>query len=238
MKPVHWIVMPIYNQRRLTQDAIESCLAQDIGDVRVLCPIDRGDDGVAEYLRSLHPLVQAINLPGAGVTLAWNASLSHVFGPGGAAYALVVNADTRLRPDAYRRLVSDGGLFVTCVGTSSGAAWPGGEPNGEKRPHPDFSCFLLRRECWQRVGPFDEQMRIYCSDLDYHLRMHKAGIGAFCLDLPFWHYSSGALKQTDPEDRERILRQAQQDREAFERKWGFKGGSEEYYAAFKQEAPE
>lgn len=235
----NWIVMPTRNCQRLTRDAIASCLAQDIGDVRILACDDGSGDGVRQWLQTLAPTVQTICWPDAGVSRLWNMALSHIFDRRGAAYALVVNSDVRLRPDAYRRLVSDGGLFVTCVGTSSGASFPGGEPDPEaKRPHPDFSCFLIRRECWERVGPFDEDMRIYASDQDMHLRIHKAGIWAGCLDLPFYHYASGTLKQADEADRDRIMRIAEQDREAFEQKWGFRGGSDEYYKAFGHGAPE
>src|SRR5262249_25039246 len=165
----------------------------------------------------------------------WNIALSHLFDVRSAEAVLVVNNDVKLRPDAYKRLLSDGGLFVTCVGTSSGADFPGGEPSGEKRPHPDFSCFLIRSECWRRVGAFDETMRIYTSDLDYHIRMHQAGIHAECLDLPFHHYSSGTLKQAAEADRDRILKIAEEDRKAFERKWGVSAGSPEYYKLFEEE---
>lgn len=237
MKRLNYIVMPIYNCLALTRDAIDSCLEQDIDDVRVLCVLDKATDGVGQYLRSLHPRVQTIAMPGCGVSKAWNAALSHAFDRGGAGAVLVVNSDVRLRPDAYRRLLDDGGLFVTCVGTSSGAKFPGGEPSGRTRPHPDFSAFLIRRECWQKVGQFDETMRIYTSDGDYHLRMHRAGINAYCLDLPFWHYASGTLKQTDEADRERILKIAQTDREAFRAKWGFEMGSSQYYAQFSPASP-
>lgn len=234
-QPLNWIVMPIYNQLALTRDAIASCLAQDIaGGVRVLTVIDRGDDGVAQWLRAQHPAVEVVAAPGCGVSKAWNLALDHIFNTLEMEHALVINSDVRLRPDTYRLLLGDGAGFVTCVGTSSGAKFPGGEPSGRKRPHPDFSAFLIRRECWQRIGRFDERLKIYTSDLDYHIRMHQAGIDAFCIDLPFWHYASGALKHTDVDDRERILKQAQLDREAFTVKWGVQAGSPEYYDLFKQ----
>jgi GT2 family glycosyltransferase len=240
VKP-NYIVMPIYNCLALTRDAIASCLAQDIpGGVRVLCVIDRGTDGVAHWLRAQGPMVQVVEAPGCGVSKAWNLALGHVFDALRLPTALVVNSDVRLRPDTYRRLRDDSGVFVTCVGTSSGATFPGGEPSGKTRPHPDFSCYLIRRECWERVGQFDPGMRIYCSDGDFHLRMHQAGIEAYCLDLPFWHYASGTLKEADPEDRGRILAQATADRLAFFNKWGCDMGSPNYYKKFGEgrEAPD
>lgn len=236
---VSWAVMPIHECKHLTRDAVESVLAQEgVSEVRLLCVLDKATDGVGQLLWGYHPRVQTIAMPGVGVSKCWNASLARIFDFWGAPAALVVNSDVRLRPDAYKRLLDDGGLFVTCVGTSSGAKFPGGEPSGQKRPHPDFSCFLIRCECWERVGPFDESMRIYASDQDYHLRMHRAGISAYCLDLPFWHYASGTLKNGTIEDRERILKQAEEDRGRFRSKWGFAGGSDEYYRQFKTGAPE
>src|SRR5262249_27026434 len=154
---------PVYNNLALTRDAVKTALAQDIKDVRIVAVVDRGDDGTLAYLRS-HPDVLVISLPACGVTKAWNVALSYVFDQQRLPHALVINNDVRLRPDTYRLLVEDDGPFVTCVGTSSGAEWPGGVPSGMKRPHPDFSCFLIRRECWQKVGPFDSSLRIYTSD--------------------------------------------------------------------------
>ena len=240
--PINWIVMPIYECLALTRDAIATCLAQDIpGGVQVLAVIDRGTDGVAHWLRAQGPRVQVVEAPGCGVSKAWNLGLNYIFNTLEAPHALVINSDVRLRPDTYRLLVGDGGGFVTCVGTSSGAKFPGGTPSGRVRPHPDFSCFLIRRELRDRIGPFDSAMRIYCSDGDYHLRMQKSGLSAYCIDLPFYHYASGTLKNADPDDRERILKIAAADREVFTAKWGFEMGSSEYYEQFngkKPEAPE
>lgn len=100
------------------------------------------------------------------------------------------------------------------------------------RPHPDFSCFLIRRECWERVGQFDERINAYCGDGDYHLRMHRAGVHAYCLPIPFTHIASGTAKAASPELVVELAREADEDRATFKQKWGFTVGSEEYYACF------
>lgn len=227
------VLMLTYNGLAMTRDAVESVLAQDV-PTKLLVLDDGSLDGTLPYLHSLDSnRVQVIACKHRGVSALWNLGLSYLFSQG-AEHVLVVNNDIKLRPDALRLLIADGGQFVTCVGTSSGALWPGGEPSGMKRPHPDFSCFLIRQECWRKVGKFDEDMRIYCSDGSYHLRMHKAGINAYCLDIPFWHYASGTLKEASAEDVLRISEQARMDREAFARKWGTEMGSDDYYKMFKE----
>lgn len=230
----NWALMLTYNCLALTRNAVKSVLAQDI-PTTLLVMDDGSTDGSLEYLRSLYPRVRLHACQQAGVSYLWNRGLEYLFDKEGAPYVFCVNNDTEVRPDTIRLLAGDGGLFVTCVGTSSGADFPGGKPSGERRPHPDFSAFLIRRECWEKIGPFDEAMRCYASDGDYHLRMHKAGIEAVSLDLPFYHVASGTLKNAEENERQRILDRAKLDREAFELKWHFSMGSPEYYAAFEKE---
>ncbi len=116
--------------------------------------------------------------------------------------------------------------------------YPAPDP-AKSRSHPDFSCYLIRRECWEHVGPFDEGMNgAYCEDSDYHLRMHRAGIEALCLDLPFYHVGAGTLKNADPKDAKRIRENADRNRALFKVKYGVDVGSVGYYFLFNHGAPE
>lgn len=49
-----------------------------------------------------------------------------------------------------------------------------------QRPHPDFSCLLIRSEVADAVDWFDEAyFPTFCEDYpDMHVRMHRAGIRA------------------------------------------------------------
>ncbi|MHC4521813.1 MAG: glycosyltransferase family 2 protein [Planctomycetota bacterium] len=184
-------------------------------------------------------------------------------------YCLVVNNDVRLRPDTYRHLVEDGGGFVTAVGTKdpekiepeigsedlhSNDLWCGHQPNtgtvigrcywpnpnpDAKRPHPDFSCYLIRRPTWEKVGPFNENFKGgFCEDWDMHVRLHKAGIAACCIDLPFVHYGSQTLPLMTEEERRLAQDQAGRNREYFKELHGFEGGSKEYYDFFGHDTPD
>lgn len=102
-----------------------------------------------------------------------------------------------------------------------------------KRPHPDMSCYLIRRHVWETVGEFDENfIGGYGEDGDIHLRMHRAGITAWALELPFLHYGAQTVTNADQNERKRIQKQADLNRDYFAKKYGFRMGSDEYYAAF------
>ncbi len=229
----NWIITLCHNALPLTQRAIESFLAQDIGDVRVLAFNNGSTDGTPRYLDTLYPRVQTIHYyPQKGVSYGWDTCLKAVFDTG-VEHALVSANDVELRSDTYRVLLGDGGGFVTGVGTSDGALYPGGAPSGARRPHPDFSLFLIRKAVWEEVGCFDETMVSWASDLDYHLRMEKAGIQAVSIDLPFYHVAAGTIKSASKREQDELGQQAERDRARFEAKWNLKVGSDEYYAQFK-----
>jgi len=235
---VNPILCPVRNGLHLTREAVRTFLAQDIGDVEVLLIDNDSQDGTAQWLWS-QP-VQAVHFrPGKSVAASWNFGLSHLFGKG-AEYVLVVNNDVELRPDTMRHLVADGGLFVTAVGTRDRQkiAEPYAVPSEHKRPHPDFSCFLIRRAAWELVGPFNESyVGAYCEDADYHLRLHRAGVHAECLDLAFLHYGAQTLVNADKVEAAAIRANADHNRALFLERNGVAVGSAEYYALFGHVAP-
>lgn len=268
---MNWIIVPVRNNLHLTKKAVASFRKQDIGDVAILLIDNASTDGTAEWLNTQNGITRATFDPPASVAKSWNFGLKTAFDYG-ADWALVVNNDVELRPDTYRRLVEDGGGFVTAVGTRDkekikphedyvfgtikGGTYQAGDavmvddltkvepwfmqPDPDKRrPHPDFSCFLIRRWVYEKVGPFDEKFEIaFCEDGDYDLRMYRAGIRAYCLDLPFLHHGSMTIKNADDAEIRKIQRQADVNRRYFEKKWGFPMASEAYYRALDKGGPE
>lgn len=194
-------------------------------------------DGTGPWLRSLigygqrNIMVQS-HLRPHSLNRVWNESLRLAFHSLKLDYALVINNDLVLRPDTYRLLVADGGAFVTGVSVSDEKLLLSADP-ASKSPHPSFSCFLIRRSTWEKVGEFDEDYWAYCSDADFHLRMDRIGIDAYAIAVPFLHEVSGTIKHADNATRELLMKRADADRETFQRKYGFAVGSPEYYSAFR-----
>lgn len=226
------ICVPIVVGVEQTRECINSLLAQDIETT--VFAIDNGSkDGCSTLLRSYGSSISRIAYTQTrSLNAVWNDALTMAFGSLKLEHALVVNNDLVLRPDAYRLLLADGGDFVTGVGVGTMAEIA--EINtGSRSPHPTFSCFLIRKKVWEEVGKFDEAYWAYASDCSYHLRMHRLGIPAYAIDVPFYHVNSGTMKRLEDADRDALQLKADADRAHFRMVYGFEVGSPEYEAAFK-----
>ncbi len=126
--------------------------------------------------------------------------------------------------------------FVTCVSVNDPAqaefdalTW-----SQHIREHPDFSCFMIHKDVTDKVGWFDEEYYpAYCEDSSYHVRLHRAGIRAVCVDIPFLHHGAGTLKSASAGEVARIRRGADRNRERFRLAYGCLPGSVEYQELFQ-----
>lgn len=234
MPMMNAIIVPVVVGPLMTQRAIESAAAQDIRDGVTVLALDNGSrDGTSFTLRTLpcvvrtYPVQQSLNK-------VWNDALSWAFDQEQLDRVLVINNDVKLRPDTYRLLARDSGSFVTGVSVSEEEQTRHVHPSS-RSPHPCFSCFLMRKDVWQKVGRFDERYWAFASDGDYHLRMDRAGIDAYAIDVPFLHLGSGTMKALRNEERDELQRRADADRALFHQQYGFEIGSEAYYKAFRHE---
>jgi GT2 family glycosyltransferase len=219
------------NNVHLTKRTVESALAQDM-QVTVMVIDNASTDGTCQYLASKRGLSSISYVEQKSLSACWNAGLRAAWATGHG-HALVLNNDVEIRPDMYRLLLESRRPFVSGVSVlSSNRLYPDTDKS-VFRPHPDFSAFLITKECFDKVGPFDESYYpAYCEDCDYHIRMHRAGVVAGCIDVPFLHHSSSTLKSASPDDRYAIERGAEENRQRFLEKYGCLPGSVEYSAIF------
>lgn len=87
------------------------------------------------------------------------------------------------------------------------------------------------------MGPFDECFTpAWFEDNSYHIRMHRAGIEAYSIDLPFWHVGGGAqtLKRATGEEAANLNAAFARNRELFVSVYGCDpSNTEEYEKLFK-----
>jgi len=62
--------------------------------------------------------------------------------------------------------------------------------------HPLGACMVVRREALQKVGGMDEGFFMYCEELDWAMRMHRAGWGVYCVPAAeLVHYAGQSTRQ-------------------------------------------
>src|SRR3990167_5013964 len=107
----NWIVCLTRNNLPLTQKAIQSFRAQDIGSVQILVLDNGSTDNTVPWLNSQKDLFVIANRPPKSVAASWNVGLKWLFEPKWAdgntvlppmaESVLVCNNDVVLRPDTY-----------------------------------------------------------------------------------------------------------------------------------------
>ena len=220
-----------HNNLALTKRCVESIRSQDIS-TRLFVFDNGSGDGTSDWLveQGFDGMAHPEN---KGVSYGWNVGLSFVF-EGEVNHCLVIGSDTVLPPWFYRTLLSVEIPFVTGVAVDSMEQAFQNPDIKPFTPNPDFSAFLIRREAWETIGPFDENMKLYCSDCDLHIRGHKLGVPMMKASVPFYHERSSTLRLAPAEERTQLEAQANNDRAVFYQKWGCVPGTKQYEDLFRE----
>jgi len=228
-----WVIVVFLNNVAQTLEAVKDALAQTCHPNVLL--IDNGC--VEEYEDQFEKLGQVYlwphNPPLRSLAATWNAALDFVFKQPGQESALVINNDVRLQTKAYVVLKHEArrraALFISGVGVTKeqfdlvdrhgellGIADQGG---------PDFSCYLISKECHEKYRFDENYIPCYVEDVDYHRRLLLAGDGdkIFSVNVPYLHIDSGSgtLKAMSPVARTATEAMINNGSRAYHvRKWG------------------
>lgn len=225
------ILIVARNNLHLTKKAIISALDQDTG-CDVIVVDNASTDGSSKYLSSKGPISLISYTRQQSLSTCWNVGLETIW-RFSLSPVLVLNNDVEIRPDMYRRLYNLHRSFVTGVSvrTREEMERPGDELS--QSPHPDFSCFMISQSAYEITGKFDVgYFPAFYEDNDYHIRMHRAGVHAISVDIPFLHHGSQTIKNADPNEISRIQRGADECRRRFQARYGCLPGTPEYDALF------
>jgi GT2 family glycosyltransferase len=220
-----------HNNLTLTKACVASALKQDV-PCDVLVFDNASSDNTPQWLGATGTIVIAVK-DRMSVAGCWNFVLELAFTPGKYDAVLVLNNDTEVREDCVRWLSADPAPFVTAISVRTREEMNYPNPPTTRRPHPDFSCFMIKCECWKRVGRFDERFEVaFFEDNDYHVRAHRAGVELIGIDLPFLHHGSQTVKRADPAEMRMIQRAAERNRKLFRSIYGCEPGSKDYENLF------
>lgn len=229
------IVVPVRNCLSYTRNAVGTFRKQDVeGGVSILILDNASTDGTGPWLNSQHDLLRARFSPPKSVAASWNLGLEWFF-TRKAEHVLVVNNDVLLRPDTYRELLAANLPFATGVGVSTVEQMNETFVRSD-RCRPDFACYLIRREAWKQLGPFNESYAgAFYEDNAFHVKAWRRGVHLTCIGIPFWHAASATLKNADEQMAKEINEKAERNKERFKEQFGCYTRTPEYDALFAPE---
>lgn len=175
------VVVTTYNYAAYLPQAIDSVLAQQYDEYEVIVVDDGSTDDTADVVRRYlgHPQVRYVRRPNGGQASAKNLGVRLAVGE----YVAFLDADDVWRPDKLRKQIplfasrpDVGIVFARCVRIDKTGV-PRGEPGLPLHRgwvtrqlfienFIPFSSSVVRRECFTRVGMFDERLAMA---IDYDL---------------------------------------------------------------------
>lgn len=181
------IYIPAYNAACYIQDAVQSCLDQNFGDLEVCICDDGSTDNTAEILEAAfknNPKVRWITQENGGIGKATNTAINLCRGM----YIGQLDADDRLKPNAVRACVEvlDGNMHVDAVygdcdyidkdGKYIRDGWCGGEFSREWMATGMIATHfrMFRKRLWSRTIGCNERIK-NAVDLDLWLKLYERG---------------------------------------------------------------
>jgi GT2 family glycosyltransferase len=195
------IIIPNWNGLRFLPACLASIQQQQFSSQQIIVVDNGSSDGSLDYLRTEQPQVQLISLPeNRGFSAAVNAGIRSSDAP----YIFLLNNDTELPPDCLAHLfkaaeaMPDYDVFAPKMLSfqqrdvldgagdaylRGGAGYRLGTMEKDSaiynQPGPVFGACagaaLYRRSLFERIGLFDEDFFAYLEDVDFNLRLNRAG---------------------------------------------------------------
>lgn len=237
----------VKEQHDLTVEALESLLAQDIGQMDVLL-IDNGSTykGTWEHFEMIRAMylgdgdeyvhhVHAVrNKENASPVKMVNRALNYLWKQGHEKVFAIPN-DVIVPSNAYR-LMNEWPRGLVCASATEERDFPRVEATEAVNECTPAAVAVIRK--WfhdalvAKDGYYlDEEFFHYASDMDFAIRMRACGLCGIQLSLPYFHQCSSSWRMLPHADGKKITDQADLDRVYFEKKWGFGVSSEEYSSA-------
>lgn len=183
------IIIPCYGQAHWLPDAIESALAQTV-PCEVIVVNDGSPDNTSEVAK-MYP-VRLVEKENGGLSSARNAGIKEATGD----WILTLDADDKIAPNFIEKCLENKDNYdIIATGQQEF-----GDTNRIWFPHPhptfdDFitanrinCCSLFKKEIWEKIGGYDEDMKLGYEDWDFWLRATQRGYKVKTIQEPLFFY--------------------------------------------------
>ena len=221
-QPIAAVIIPCFNYGAYVEEAVESALKQTLQNVQVIV-VDDGstDERTRHVLRKLESIerIRVMHQPNRGLSAARNAGINATQ----ARYICCLDADDRIDQTYLEKTVAllevrkDIGIgypLVKLFGDED-RIWRTRDLDArlllERNTIPAAAVF--RREAWEQVGGYDEDMRLGYEDWEFWLRIARLGYrGRLVPDLLIEHRRHGRTMTHHAQERHQELAGVIRDR--------------------------
>lgn len=202
------IIIPCYKQAHWLSDAIESALNQTYKDVEVIVVNDGSPDNTSEVARR-YP-VKLIEQENGGLSSARNTGIKESKGE----WILTLDSDDKIAPRFIETLIGKNDI-VSCDIMEFGdshSMWrlPIDIPTLQDELHNNtiHCCSLYKKEIWDKIGGYDENMRIGYEDWDFWTRAMIYGYKISIVREPLFFYRKhGVSMVTEAKNKHKLIRE-------------------------------
>jgi len=181
------IIIPAYNYGHYIAETIESCLKQTVPPLEIIVVDDGSADNTKEIVAK-YP-VKYIYQANRGLSGARNTGIAAATGD----YILCLDSDDTIEEHFLEFTVDVDDIVAVFV-----TEFDGREEHYRFLDHPTYADFrkhnqivassLFRRKIWEKVGGYDEQMKLGYEDWDFWIRATKAGFSVTTVPIRLFNY--------------------------------------------------
>ena len=214
--PLVSVIIPCYNDGHYLDDSVSSAKAQTFTDIEIIIVNDGStDEATLKKLRSFNdPLITVLHKENGHLSSARNHGIRHAKGQ------VIVTLDA---DDKFENIFIEKGVNVLNTEKSIGAVtcylksfglkkykWKplGGDLKNFLYRQESCASAMFRKECWEKAGGYDEQMKSGYEDWEFWIRLTASGWKVHVLKEYLLHYrvtgKSMLLTQSEPK-REAIV---------------------------------
>jgi glycosyltransferase involved in cell wall biosynthesis len=181
--PLVSVIIPCYNDGHYLDDSISSARNQLFKDLEIIVVNDGSTDGATiQKLASLNdPLITVLHKENGHLSSARNYGIRHAKGQ----FIVTLDADDKFESSfidkGVKMLQADNKTgAVTCYLKSFGLRkfrWKplGGDLKNFLYRQESCASAMFRKECWEKTGGYDEQMKTGYEDWEFWIRLTAAG---------------------------------------------------------------
>lgn len=191
------IVIPCYKQANYLPDAINSALNQTYKNVEVIVVNDGSPDNTSEVARK-YP-VRLVEKPNGGLSSARNAGIKAAKGK----WILTLDSDDKIDPTYIQKAIGLNDIVSCDLITFGDENQKWDSPNTfptldqEIMDNQIHCCSLYKKEIWDKIGGYDENMKLGYEDWDFWIRAMIAGYKIQVLREPLFFYRKHGISMVN-----------------------------------------